>query len=365
MIFLSLVLVIVAAVTLVLGVFQDGLVLIYVSIATCVAAMAVLGAGVLLRRREEASAGPAGYGDVSPTRDGGAAVARTPVAIAGGRREAATDADVADVVDERQTAVVRKVEATPTIGDDNAAFRRPAAAGAADTAEVPTSAAGGAADAGVAAGAAARAADEQDPVRPVAKRAVVKRTRTAAATAPSSRTAAKEPAVTDAAEAEATLTPTPTAKKATTKQATAKKATAKKATAKKATAKKATAKKATAKKATAKKATAKKATAKKATAKKATAKKATAKKATAKKATAKKATAKKATAKKATAKKATASGRSASDLVGVRGLGPAKRDKLVARFGSIDAVAAASVEDLSAVPGIGEGTARAIKDALR
>jgi predicted flap endonuclease-1-like 5' DNA nuclease len=48
---LSLVLVIIAAVLLVLGVFQDGLLLIYLSIGACLLAMALLGVGVILRRR--------------------------------------------------------------------------------------------------------------------------------------------------------------------------------------------------------------------------------------------------------------------------------------------------------------------------
>jgi predicted flap endonuclease-1-like 5' DNA nuclease len=61
---LSLVLVIAAAVLLVLGVFQDGLLLIYLSIAACLLAMALLGAGVLLRRREMRA--PAGAGDTGP-----------------------------------------------------------------------------------------------------------------------------------------------------------------------------------------------------------------------------------------------------------------------------------------------------------
>lgn len=62
MIVLSLILVIAAAVLLVLGVFQDGLLLIYLSIASCLLAMALLGIGVLLRRRDptaaSATAGP-------------------------------------------------------------------------------------------------------------------------------------------------------------------------------------------------------------------------------------------------------------------------------------------------------------------
>ncbi|MBW3551583.1 MAG: hypothetical protein KY442_12545, partial [Proteobacteria bacterium] len=54
----------------------------------------------------------------------------------------------------------------------------------------------------------------------------------------------------------------------------------------------------------------------------------------------------------------------AGDLTTVRGLGPAKRERLLERFGSVDAIAAATVEELTEVPGIGVGTARAIKDAL-
>jgi hypothetical protein len=74
MLFVSLILVIVAAVTLILGVFQPGLELIYVSIGTCVAAMAVLGAGVLLRRRQTTSARPpASYGAGAPAPAAGRA----------------------------------------------------------------------------------------------------------------------------------------------------------------------------------------------------------------------------------------------------------------------------------------------------
>jgi hypothetical protein len=69
---LSLVLVIVAAVTLALGWFQDGLALVYVSIATCLVALALIGVDRLLRRRAPATA-PAGYAAASA---GAAAVAR-------------------------------------------------------------------------------------------------------------------------------------------------------------------------------------------------------------------------------------------------------------------------------------------------
>ncbi len=159
MIFLSLVLVIVAAVTLVLGVFQDGLVLIYVSIATCVAAMAVLGAGVLLRRREEASALPTGYAGATPAVESSdSRIARTPQA----------DAPEVTPAAER-TAVVRKVEADPAAREDRSSAG--AAAGAAAV---------GAAGA-VAAGAAATRrdpdGDSTPSPRPVGKRAVVRRAR--------------------------------------------------------------------------------------------------------------------------------------------------------------------------------------------
>lgn len=51
MIVLSLLLVIASGVLLVLGVAQDGLALVYASIATCVAGLVVLGVGVALHRR--------------------------------------------------------------------------------------------------------------------------------------------------------------------------------------------------------------------------------------------------------------------------------------------------------------------------
>ena len=51
-------------------------------------------------------------------------------------------------------------------------------------------------------------------------------------------------------------------------------------------------------------------------------------------------------------------------LAGVRGLGPAKVEALVERFGSLDAIRAAEVEDLTSVPGIGRGLAEAIRAHL-
>ncbi|AUV83680.1 excinuclease ABC subunit C [Salinigranum rubrum] len=48
----------------------------------------------------------------------------------------------------------------------------------------------------------------------------------------------------------------------------------------------------------------------------------------------------------------------------IDGVGPATRRKLLRRFGSVDAVRAASVEDLTDVPGVGEKTARTLKERL-
>jgi O-antigen/teichoic acid export membrane protein len=71
-ILLSLVLVVVAAVTLIAGFFQeDSLALIYVSIGSCVAAMGALGVGVLQRRGRGGTTGPAP--DPGARGDGGAA----------------------------------------------------------------------------------------------------------------------------------------------------------------------------------------------------------------------------------------------------------------------------------------------------
>ncbi|MEZ7238401.1 excinuclease ABC subunit UvrC [Rhodococcus sp. GXMU-t2271] len=55
----------------------------------------------------------------------------------------------------------------------------------------------------------------------------------------------------------------------------------------------------------------------------------------------------------------------ASALDGVRGLGQARRNALVAHFGSVARLRDASVEEITEVPGIGVATARAVLDALR
>jgi excinuclease ABC subunit C len=51
-------------------------------------------------------------------------------------------------------------------------------------------------------------------------------------------------------------------------------------------------------------------------------------------------------------------------LDGVPGVGPETRTKLLRRFGSVEAVRAASVDDLTDVPGVGEKTARTLTERL-
>ncbi|MEU5843986.1 excinuclease ABC subunit UvrC [Rhodococcus sp. NPDC047139] len=55
----------------------------------------------------------------------------------------------------------------------------------------------------------------------------------------------------------------------------------------------------------------------------------------------------------------------ASALDGVRGLGATRRKALVTHFGSVARLREASVEEITAVPGIGQATARAVLAALR
>ena len=54
----------------------------------------------------------------------------------------------------------------------------------------------------------------------------------------------------------------------------------------------------------------------------------------------------------------------ASALDSVRGLGETRRKALVARFGSLARLKQASVDEITAVPGIGMATARAVLEAL-
>jgi hypothetical protein len=314
---LSLVLVIVAAVTLVLGVFQDGLTLIYVSIGTCLAAMVLLGIGVLMRRREDTQAAPspAGYGPGAGTDQ--------PTAPHRDEEVRVHEADDASQARPAKKAVVKKVSATPTVPGRESTAEQPAVGG-------PATAATGAAATSAAASASEGDDEEKD------------------------------------ARTEVAPTPAAAPRKVAAKKATVKKATADRSPAEQAVTSDpeapAVASDAPAAAATARKVTAKKATVKKATAKKATAKKATAKKATAKKATAKKATAKKATAKKATAKKASGSG--SAGLPELKGLGPAKKKALLAEFGSVENIRSADVSELAAVKGVGPGLAAQLKREL-
>ena len=46
----------------------------------------------------------------------------------------------------------------------------------------------------------------------------------------------------------------------------------------------------------------------------------------------------------------------------IKGIGPVRRNALLASFGSVDAIKAASLEELAAVPGMNERAAASIKD---
>ena len=52
-------------------------------------------------------------------------------------------------------------------------------------------------------------------------------------------------------------------------------------------------------------------------------------------------------------------------LQGLPGVGPERARRLLERFGTIEAVVAASADALAAVPGIGKGTAEAIRWAVQ
>ena len=54
-----------------------------------------------------------------------------------------------------------------------------------------------------------------------------------------------------------------------------------------------------------------------------------------------------------------------SVLEGAPGSGPARRNMLLTSFGSIDAIAQASVEELAAVPGMTEAAAKAVVELMR
>jgi DNA uptake protein ComE-like DNA-binding protein len=306
---LSLVLVIAAAVLLVLGIFfQDGLLLIYLSIGSCLLAMALLGAGVLLRRRETAAGVANGGAATASATAGTASVGNTAVrgnSVEGPRvlPDDGPDRDETVEVWPVERAVVREPAATdaPAAGVDPAEVEAEPAAGSSDHRTAATHQVAAAPVASATAGA----------VRPPAKRAVVKKAVVRKQTsAPAAEPSASTSGVSD--------TPVvPGAAKKATKKATAKKATAKKATARKATVRKAPASAAPVKRATTTKAT--------------------------------------------PAATSTSTGRG---LDAVKGLGPAKRQALLDRFGSEEAVRAASVDELTQVRGVGPGLARSIKEAL-
>jgi hypothetical protein len=236
-IFVSLILVIVAAVTLVLGIFADGLGLVYVSIGTCLGAMAVLGVGGLLHRRASAAAQPAGYAD---DRTAGSTAAR-PVAASSETVAAASPAETV------------AVDPVPAGTDEHGTEDQPAIADPAELADP--------ADPADPAGPAARPPVE----RPAAKKTAVRKV-VAAEEAPAERSVAKKAAVARVPVEQATTTaatPTPT-----------------------------------------------------------------------------------------------------GSLTDVKGLGPAKRNALLSRFGDEAAVATASLDELTSVPGIGPGLARSIRATL-
>lgn len=53
-----------------------------------------------------------------------------------------------------------------------------------------------------------------------------------------------------------------------------------------------------------------------------------------------------------------------SILDSIPGIGPTRRKALLARFGDIDAIREASVEDIKAVKGMNEKSAQAVKGSL-
>jgi predicted flap endonuclease-1-like 5' DNA nuclease len=344
---ISMVLVVVGFVTLMLGVLgvgDDPLQFVYVSIAACLVAAVFLVIGVVRGRPSKKPVAASGGGDASWSG-----------ASSWGSKDEGGDA----------TGAITREDAAPA---------EPVQRGGVQviTAEQ-------------AAGEARNRASDQAFAPPAGSRAEVDADDEEVAVVPKRSAASAAPAdddhdvdVDDAVEVvpASRAKRTPAAKKATARKAASKKSTARKATAKKAASKKSTAGKATAKKAASKRTTAAAdaeetatPTAKRSTAKKTAAKKTAAKKTTAKKATASKATAKKASAKKVTARAAKAGGddaaRAEEALSGVSGVGPAKRRDLLAHFGSFEALSAATPKELEEVDGISETLAERIRRALR
>jgi hypothetical protein len=246
-ILLSLILVIAAAVLLVVGVFQDGLLLIYLSIASCLMAMALLGIGVLLRRKQ-------GAGEP---------------AIAGHEASAAT-------------ATAGETPSAPAVTGRPVGTRR-----SAEVEEMPNG----------------DATAEQRPVEDAGSGEMM-----------STDAAVAE----DTPRASGTVLPAPTARNAAPRKVAVKR-TGVPAT-------------------------------------------------TAEKTAVKKAVVRRPASTSSTSSMATAGGTTSpaarTELPAVKGLGPAKRDALLARFGDAEGVRRASVEELTEVRGIGPALARAVKDAL-
>lgn len=270
MIVLSFVLVIVAAVTLIIGLFQDTLAWIWTSIASCVVAMIFLGIGVLQRRgRTTPATADAGY---SPSSGGSGTLVRAGEK-SGAEREEREEVSVVPRTTSRdarpQTERADTSEVEPTVLPKRTAAR---------TEREPEP---------------EEAAVTDEDIRPVKKAP----SRRAAA---QKRSEAAEPAT--SAEAPAAEPPAKKAAKRSTRKAA--------------------------------------------------------------KGTAAKRTAAKKTAKKAAAKKATTGAAAARKLGQVKGVGAAKQQALLDAFGSLEAIRDASVEELTAIKGIGEGTAEELKSAL-
>lgn len=299
------VLVIVGAVTLVIGVFagDDNLTLVYASIAACVLAGIFLIVGIVRQRPSKKPVLSSG-GQGSEASWSGAS------AWSGAGESAPSGSSP-----QTSTAVLEREESAEPAGSRVQVVTAEEAAADAEGGQTGRT---GAARAAARAGSAEWASDEDETEIVV----VPKRTSGAArSTAASGQTA-------------------PVVRKVSAGTATAKKAAAKKTTARKSTAKKAAGRATSAQKSTAKKSTAKKSTAKKA------------------------APSRKAAAPRTPAKKAAGGGDFDTLLADVPGIGPAKRRQIAEHFGTVRKLRSASVEQLTEVDGVSETLAERIRDAV-
>jgi hypothetical protein len=333
---ISMVLVVIGFVTLMLGVLgvgEDPLQFVYISIGACLVAAVFLIIGVVRGRpAKKPVAASGGQGAASWS----GASAWNEQGSAGETAALQRDEPPAPA----STPHVQVVTAEEAAGEareraDESAFAPPASDG--DTSEPPVERDEPAA---------VDADDDDEVIAVVPKRTAAERAAADDAGAPAGDGASSESA--DDPVAGATAAGARPAAKRTTRTSSAKKASAKKAASKASTAK---------------------TSAKKATAKKAAAKATTAKATTAKKASAKKTSAKKTTARKAGAGAASRGGgddgRSLEEvLANVTGVGPAKQQQLTERFGSIEALRAASPEELQEINGISDTLAARIKRAV-